>query len=319
MTNFSVIEAIAEPFRQAGRRPLATVIWGLVLLAPTALVMAAIVPLFLDFLASGGLEQGPGAEVSPFDDDFAAMMQFQIWSQLANIAQLFTVLLVTTAIIRAVFANRGGDRFAFLRIGMPELHVAVVGVTVGIGMILLIIVVAMLAVAAALAMSGAPDPWRTLIYVGMGVVLAVGCLAVWGRLALLAPASIRYNTFAFVEGWRLGRGQTLRLLGVMILLFLIGVVLAIAVVLLAMIIAMAASGSVGLADPEAFAAWLEGLPGQPALMIGLGLLLLLPMAWLQGFGQLMTTAPFARAASDLSAGLEAPPSANSADTAPIAD
>ena len=319
MKNFSVTQAIAEPFRQAGRRPVATVIWGLVLLAPTVLVMAAIVPLFLDLMASGALEQGPGAEVSPFDDDFSAMMQFQIWSQLANIAQLFTALLVTTAIIRAVFANRRGDGFAFLRIGMPELQVAVVGVTVGIGMILLIIVVALLAVAAALAMGGAPDPWRTLIYAGMGVILAVGCLALWGRLALLAPASIRYNTFAFVEGWRLGRGQTLRLLGVMILLFLIAVVLAIAVVLLAMIIAMAVSGGVAAADPEAFLAWLEGLPSQPALVIGLGLLLLLPMAWLQGFSQLLTTAPFARAVSDLAVEPEAVGPANSADTAVIAD
>lgn len=319
MKNFSVTEVIAEPFRQAGRRPLATVVWGLVLLAPTVLVMAAIIPLLLELLASGALEQGPGADVSPFEDDFAAMMQFQIWSQLANIAQLFTVLLVTTAIIRAVFAERRGDRFAFLRIGVQELYVAVVGVTIGIGMIILIVVLALLAVAAGLAMSGAPDPWRTLIYVGMGVSLAVGCLALWGRLALLAPASLRYSTFAFVEGWNVGRGQTLRLLAVMILLFLIGIVLAIALLLLLVVVAMVAGAGTWAMDPEALAAWLEGLPAQPALMVGLGLVLLLPMAWLQGFSQLLTTAPFARAVTELSAADEAPAPANSADTTPNAD
>lgn len=319
MTKFSITEAVAEPFRQAGRRPATTVVWGLVMLAPTVLVLAAILPLVSELLASGALDQGPGAEVSPFDDDFAAMMQFQIWSQLANIAQLFTVLLVTTAIIRAVFANRRSDRFAFLRIGMQELYVAVVGITIGIGMVLLIIVGALLAVAAGLAMSGAPDPWRTLIYAGMAVVLAVGCLALWGRLALLAPASLRYDTFAFVEGWKLGKGQTLRLLAVMILLFLIGIVLAIALVLLIVLIATVAGAGTYAMDPDALAAWLEGLPERPALMLGVGLLLLLPMAWVQGFSQLLTTAPFARAVSELSVAGEAPSPANSTDTAPIAD
>ena len=320
MKKFSITEAVAEPFRQAGRRPLATVIWGLVLLAPTAIALAAIVPIVSSLAISGAFEHGPGgAEVTPFDTDFQAVMQFQIWSQLANIAQLFTVLLVTTAIIRAVFAGRRGDGPAFLRIGMQELYVAVIGVTVGIGMIILVVIGVLLAVTIGLALGGMPGPWRTLIYVGMGVVLTIGCLALWGRLALLAPASIRYDTFAFVEGWKLGRGQTLRLLGVMILMFLIGVVLAIALVLLALLVAMLVGGGVAATDPEAVVAWLEALPGQPALMIGLGLLFLLPMAWVQGFGQLLTTAPFARAVAELAAAPETGPTVNSADTALIAD
>ena len=318
MKTFSIGEAIAEPFRQAGRRPVATILWGLVLLAPSAIVLAAVVPLLVELAASGALDQGPGAEVSLFEDDFAAMMQFQIWSHLGNIAQLFTVLLATTAIIRAVFAGRRGDRAAFLRIGMHELYVAVVGLTIGVGVFIAMIVAVLLAVAVGVALDGVPDPWRILIYVGMGVALFVGLLALWGRLALLAPASLRYDTFAFVEGWRLGRGQTWRLLGLMIVMFLVMIALGIAVTILFMIVAMLVGGGLTVTDPEAVLAWLESLPERPGLLIGLGVVLVLPMAWIHGFCQLLGTAPFARAVSDLAREPEEAP-AISADTTPIAD
>lgn len=318
MKTFSIGEAIAEPFRQAGRRPVATLVWGLVLLAPSAIVLAAVVPLLVELAASGALDQGPGAEVSLFGDDFAAMMQFQIWSHLGNIAQLFTVLLATTAIIRAVFAGRRGDRVAFLRIGMHELYVAVVGLTIGVGVFIAMIVAVLLAVGVGFALGGVPDPWRILIYVGMGVALFVGFLALWGRLALLAPASLRYDTFAFVEGWRLGRGQTWRLLGLMIVMFLVMIALGIAVTILFMIVAMLVGGGLTVTDPEAVLAWLESLPERPGLLIGLGLVLLVPMAWIHGFCQLLGTAPFARAVLDLAREPEETP-AISADTTPIAD
>lgn len=316
MKKFSVTEAIAEPFRQAGRRPMATIIWGLVLLAPTAMAFSAIIPLMLDLAASGALDRGPGADVAWGDEHFEAMMQFQIWSHLANIVQLFTVLLVTTAIFRAVFRGRGGDRAAFLRIGMHELYVAVMGVTIVVGVIIAVVVAALLAVAIGLALSGTPEPWRTLINVGMAVTLGVGFLALWGRLALLAPASLRYDTFAFVEGWKLGRGQTWRLAALLILMFLVAVVICIGFVILIAIVAMLVGGGLAAANPEAMLAWLEGLPEQPALLVGLGLLFLLPMAWIQGFCQLLATAPFARVALDLAPDAEPGP-AISADTAPI--
>lgn len=320
MKRFSVTSAVAEPFRQAARRPLATLIWGLVLLAPTVVALAAIVPIVSSLAISGAFEHGPGgAEVTPSDPDFQAVMQFQIWTQLANIAQLFTVLLVTTAIIRAVFAGRRGDGPAFLRIGMQELYVAVIGVTVGVGMIILVVIGVLLAVALGLALSGMPEPWRILTYVGMGIVLTIGCLALWGRLALLVPASIRYDTFAFAEGWKLGRGQTRRLLGVMVLMFLIGIVICIAVILAAALVVALVGGGIAATDPDALLNWLETLPQRPAMLVGLGVVLLLPTAWVHGFCQLLATAPFARAVRDLAGEPGAPAAAISADTAVIAD
>lgn len=316
MKTFSIGEAIAEPFRQAGRRPMAVIGWGLVLLAPTVIAFAAMVPLLADMAASGAFDGGPDADVSPFDDNFAAMVQFQIWSQLANLLQLLAALLVTTAMIRAVFAGRRRDRTGFLRVGMHELYVAVVGVAIFFGMITAMVATALLAVAIGMAVSGMPDPWRVLIYVGMGIAYVVGFLVLWGRLALLAPASLRYETFAFVEGWKLGRGQTGRLLGVLLLQFLIFIAIGIAFALLLMLVVAVVGGGVAAAtDPDAVLAWLEVLPDRPALLIGLGIVLLIPLAWIHGFFQLLATAPFARAVLELEPRSD---DAISADTTPIA-
>ena len=317
MKTFSITEAIAEPFRQAGRRPLATTIWGLVLLAPTVLVFASIIPLIGEMAEAGFFEPGANTDVSPFEDDFATAMQFQAWSNLANLLQLAGLLLVTTAIIRAVMNGRRGDGIAFLRIGMHELYVAVAGVAIFVGVMIAVVVAVLLAVGIGLALSGLADPWRPLVFVGMGLTLVIGFLALWGRLALIAPASLRYDTFAFVEGWNLGKGQTWRLLGLLILQFLVAMVIGIALLTLIVLVAMVVGGSVAATDPDAVLAWLRGLPEQPALLIGLGVVLLLPLAWVQGFSQLLVTAPFARAVLDL-AGEPGPAAANSADTTPIA-
>lgn len=317
MKRFSITDAIAEPFRQAGRRPMATTIWGLVLLAPTVLAFAGMIPLLSEMAAAGMFEPGADPDVSPFDGDFATAMQFHAWSQLANLLQMAAALFVTTAIIRAVFAGRRGDGAFFLRIGMHELYVAVVAVAIVVGMVILMVLAVLLAVAIGLALSGTPDPWRVLIYVAMGFALAVGFLALWGRLALIAPACLRYDTFAFVEGWTLGKGQTWRLLGLLILQFLVAIVIGMALFMVIIIVAMIVGGGVAASDPDAVLAWLEGLPEQPALLIGLGVALLLPLAWIQGFSQLLVTAPFARAVLDLAAEPEAAVPI-SADTAPIA-
>ncbi|HEY0599600.1 hypothetical protein [Brevundimonas sp.] len=318
MKTFSVSEAVAEPFRQAGRRPMATIIWGLVLLAPSVLAFWAMIPLLSEMAAAGAFEPGGAADGPPFDD-FGAMMQFQAWSHLANLLQLLGALFVTTAVIRAVFAGRRGDGAAFLRVSVHELYVAVVGVTIVIGVIIAMVAVVLLAVGIGLALSGLPDPWRALVYVAMGVAIALGFLALWGRLALIAPASLRYDTIAFVEGWKLGGGQTWRLMGLLIVQFLIAMVLGMALLLLIVIVALIVGGGVAVTNPDAMLAWLQGLPEQPALLLGVAVVLLLPMAWIQGFSQLLATAPFARAVLDLATEPGTAPEAISTDTAPMGD
>jgi hypothetical protein len=102
----------------------------------------------------------------------------------------------------------------------------------------------------------------------------------------------------------------------LILQFLVAIAIGIAFFLLFLIVVALVGGGVAAAtDPDAMLARLETLPDQPALLIGLGLVLLIPMAWIHGFFQLLATAPFARAVLELES---RPDGAISADTTPIA-
>ena len=293
MKTFSIMEAAAEPFRLVGRRPLATLAWGLVMLVPVVGLMVVFMPMFMEIVTLA--IENPDTDPEMFSDPLAGQMfQFQLWSNLLNLIQLGFLLVVTTAIIRAVFAGKRGDGAAFLRIGMDELRVAVVGVAVFFGMYALGIIAVLLAVALGVALWTLPDPWRWLGCVGLGVTVLVGLLLLWGRLSLLAPASIHHKDFAFVQGWRMGKGQSSRLLGLMVMLFFICLLVGVVVLVLAVVVfAVTAGGMTAFSDPEAIKAWFSSLPEQPWVLAGVGTALLLPMAWLQGFSQALTTAPYA--------------------------
>jgi hypothetical protein len=150
------------------------------------------------------------------------------------------------------------------------------------------------------------DPWRWLACVVLGVTVFLGLMLLWGRLSLMAPASIRYGTFAFEEGWKLGRGRTWNLLGLWLILLLIAIAVGIAFLILFLIVMLVVGGGVSATDPEALEAWLKSLPQQPALLVGVGAVLLIPMAWLQGFSQTLFTAPYAHVVQAL-AGADGPP------------
>src|SRR5690606_5992266 len=98
---------------------------------------------------------------------------------------------------------------------------------------------------------------------------------------------------------------------------LVAIVIGMALILLLVIVAMMVGGGVAATNPDAVLAWLEGLPEQPALLTGLVVVLLLPLAWIHGFSNLLVTAPFARAVMDLAAEPAAAPI--SADTVPSGD
>lgn len=307
MKTFSIMDAAVEPFRLVGRRPLSTIVWGLVMMAPGLMAIGAAAPLLGELAAFGAFSpealEAAEADALPFGGDMAAMMQFQLWSNLAQLLGLLAWVVVTAAIIRGVYAGRKGERAFFLRVGMAELQVAVVGLAVGIGFLFVALLAILLAVGIGFAVWQLGDPWRWLLCIALGVTVFLGLMLLWGRLSLLAPASLHYRTFAFEEGWKLGRGKTWSLLGLWIVLILIGIVVGMAFTILFLTVIMAVGGGLQITDPEAIEAWITGLPQKPALLAGVAALLLVPMAWLQGFSQTLFTAPFAhvvqaRAGSD---------------------
>ncbi len=326
MKTFSMSAAVAEPFRLAFKRPLMTLVWGLVQLLPTLLVIAAAAPLMSEACSSfaqsvemsaatpasaGGGETVELIEVVEAEPmmvtapDFEAVMWVQALSWLSNLVQLLCVLLVTTAIARAVFAGRRGDGAAFLRIGRDEVYVAVIGVTVFVAAIVAVVLFFALGMGVAFGLAQVDGPWRWLIGCSLLLAAFLAFLLLWGRLALLAPTAVLRRDLAFEEGWRIGRRQTWKLLGLMLILFVIAIALAIAVVILLFIViamlggAAAFTDAAWLEDDAAVEAWLSGLTANPWPLIVGGLVLLLPVAWIQGFSQLLFTASYARVVNDL--------------------
>ncbi len=291
-TAFSIGEALASGFRLTKRRPLQVWAWGVVSVAPSLLVGALMLRLF------GAMTLEDMASDEPSAAMIAQMIQFQALSGLANILQALIWVVVTAAIFRAVLFPERPAPFAGLRIGMDEVRVAVVGLALIVGFYAAAIVIALVAFAVGVGLWFVSE--AAAVAVGLLVALAAG-LAVWCvilRACLIMPASVALGDFAFVQGWKLSKGQVLRLLGLS--LAIIAVMLAIELALLA-VIAVVLFLVAGL-NVFSLAAMLEN--GAPptvnwGVLIPWALVAFVPLSWLQGFLSTVMMAPYAEACRSL--------------------
>lgn len=268
MPRFSIGTAIGEGFSLIRRRPLAVLVWGVLMVAPFLAALALMLPIMAEVFASMPAEDADPAAAEAFAHGmFSRMVQFQAVSGLINIAQLAAMAIVYTAAMRAVL--RPAERGWFsLRVGMDELRVAVVGVAIGMGLYFAILFVVLFGAAIGLA------AWSLDSAAGFGVVLAllgggvvIGLVWALGRVSLIAPASVLYRDFAFDQGWRLAAGKGWPLGGMMVLISLIifAAQLAVMIVVAGAVWALASSGALppsemaGEANPfPAIEAWLAG-------------------------------------------------------------
>lgn len=297
---FSIGEAIGEPFRLAFGRPVTTAAWGLLSIVPSFIVFAAMGPMMAEMIESGGLAAAGATPGAGDFESFGAFMAFQAWSGLSNLLSLLVLVLVTTAIARAVIGGRRRDRFAFLRLSKDEFHVAVIGVAVAVGAMVVLVIGALLIAGFGIAGASMGASWAMWTAVILGFALALGLMLLWGRLALLAPASVIAGEMAFEKGWKAGRGQTGRLF--LLALALVGVSILMGVAMLVLFILAAIVFGGGLqawADEAAVEAWLLAQLENPWPLILIGAVALIPVSWLQGFSASLWTAPYAVAARDL--------------------
>lgn len=318
MARFLIGTAIGDAFALIRRRPLAVFVWGLLLLAPVflsfALLFPAIAGMFADMPAPGA---GPPDEVMA-DRMVVTMMQFHLASMLLNIGQMVVIVVVYTAIFRATL--RPGETSVFsLRLGMDELRIAVVGLALGVGLYAAMLVFMLVGAAIGFAVWNAGD---------MAVLICVICVMVlvmlaaiflgMARVSMIAPASILYRDFAFVQGWRLAAGKTMPLFGMMLLIFLM-ILLVEMVLLVAGLIAFAGVAAVTdfdwtqmYVDADPFAgsgAWIA-VNWYWALLGGIA------GSFLYGALMTLSIAPFASACRQL-AGSETPPLADEGSPAPV--
>lgn len=291
-TAFSIGEALASGFRLTRREPLRVWAWGMVQAAPSLLIGALMLRLF------GAMTLEDVAADTPSAVFIGQMVQFQALSGLANILQALLWVVVTAAIFRSVLFPERVAPFAGLKVGMDEVRIAVVGLAMIVGFYAAAIVIGLLAFAIGAGLWFVSE--MAAVALGLLTALAAG-LAVWGvllRACLIMPASVALGDFAFVQGWKLSRGQVLRLLGLS--LAVVAVVLAIELALLA-VVAVVLFVAAGI-NVFSLAAMLDqGAPPEVdwGVLIPWALAAFLPLSWLQGFLGTVMTAPYAQACRSL--------------------
>lgn len=239
MARFSIGTAIGEGFGLVRRRPLSVFVWGLLMAAPSVASVALLLPMLGEMITSIASEGSNPDQVQ--QAMMADMMQMQGLSSLLNLLQMALAVIVYTAVMRAVVRPRETAFFS-LRLGMDELRVAVVGLALTVGICLGALVLVLLGVGIGFATWGLGEPYNWLIIVALwfGLVLAIWLGA--ARVSLIAPASVLHRTFAFEQGWKLGRGRTGALFGMMLLIILIMLVAQALVVGIGSAVFMVAAG-----------------------------------------------------------------------------
>ena len=239
MARFSIGTAIGEGFGLVGRRPFSVFVWGLLMAAPSVASIALLLPMMGGMIAS--MASGATDPEQVHNAMMADMAQVESMASLLNLVQLVVMVIVYTAIMRAVVRPRETAFFS-LRLGMDELRVAVVGLALTVGICLGALVLVLLGVGIGFATWGLGEPYNWLIIVALcfGFVLAIWLGA--ARVSLIAPASVLHRTFAFEQGWRLGRGRAGALFGMMLLIILIVLVAQAMVVGIGSAVFMVAAG-----------------------------------------------------------------------------
>ncbi|MDP3402254.1 MAG: hypothetical protein Q8R97_14175, partial [Brevundimonas sp.] len=125
-----------------------------------------------------------------------------------------------------------------------------------------------------------------------------------GRAYLILPACVWHHSLAFEQGWKLGRGQSWRLVGLLIMLVIVTLVMSLVIIVVGLILLFVIGAILGgwdmpaMDDPEG---WMMNMFEQPLVWGVTAAVLLVPLAWVQGFFQLLGNAPFAHVVRELSA------------------
>lgn len=232
------------------RKPMAVVGWALFLFVVGVLPALAFVgPMMTnisEFIAMAKSDVEPSRE---------RMMEMMSTMYAAHpilwLTGLITRVVLTGAIFRAILEPSAG-RWAYMRLGKAEVMMALVvivlGILIGIGFGVGVAVV--VGICAAL--------WQTAhsAAVGAGIILGVGLFLalIWVllRFSLAAPLSFDEKNFRLFESFRLTKGNSLRLLLVALLVWIMLMVLEVLVAAIAMAILIPVvhlgAGSVALTE-----------------------------------------------------------------------
>ena len=307
MAEIEIGDALVSGFELIGRKPLSVMCWGLVRVAFVAVIFAVYAPMmFAIFRRIGWFGRLDGVIAPP---DMAAFLPMFIAIQgasvLLQIAGLFVGAVLYCAASRAVLKPEA-RRFAYMRLGLPELFVVVLAFAAGIVFVAAIFVCMIpLAFTVAALATGHEGGAAVLVTLLIAAAMIAAIIYIALRFSFVVPMMVDDGAFHLIESWRLTRGHVLSL-------FLIGLSL-IAVLMLAEAIIGALFLGVGFVGLAATAGGLDHLQAffqqGPAAVLGqLAPLLViygLAMIPISGCATAIVVAPWARAYRDLVTGAPA--------------
>jgi hypothetical protein len=311
MARFSATGAAAAGFGVIGRAPLAVLAWGLVILVtlvgPMVALMWTLAPQFIEMIKT---MPAPASSPSAADESamMARMMQLQGSMMGVNVISWVGGALVKGVVAGAVFRavlQPDQKRWAYLRLGMPELWLGLVTLVQGVLFMMAYFAVVFIGLILGLILflvgSAAGDAGKLVAGLLIALVILAGiAVLVWGllRLSMAGPMSFVENKFLLFESWRFTRGQSGRLLGMaaLLLLILIGLELVLYAVL-----GLAAFGS--WAGIKATVESLQGQPPQAWLHAfwGIAAIGTVVLSFLGAFAMALVYAPWAKAYQELAA------------------
>ena len=287
---FSIGEAMATPGRVIRRHPMAVFVWGFLMMGFSLLAVALMFGTLADLPLTDGAEPPP--------EMFGKLMAVQGLSMLLNVGQAVLAVVIWAATMRATLMIGRPDRTFFLRAGMDELRLVVVGLALFVGAYIAVIILVLLGAALVATL------WQANEAAAMigGFVLVLGLIALvvvaMARLSLIAPATLILKRFAFVEGWALGRGRTLPLLGLLVCTWLVYLVVYF-VLAFVVIVALFASGVLADITAQSPPATLGELFPSPPVLATVAGLMLVPGGFVYGAVMTLLSAPFASACRQL--------------------
>jgi hypothetical protein len=262
MSGISVGAAFGEGFGLIRRRPLSVLVWGAILVGVQVAGYLLFAPYYLAVfggLLQGATQGGGGALQALASPDIQRMRGLQ---QLSGIFNLFVSIVIYCAAFRAVLHPERSS-FAYLRVGAPELFLAILSVAAFIALVIgLVVVTIPVAIFSGVVIGatgqGGGIAAALIILVVMFVAMIAAVLFIGLRFALVGPMMVADSQFHLFESWTLTRGRLGSLLLVALALF--ALFLVIDLVLAVLLIGAGVAAVQSLGGPAAALALLHQSP-----------------------------------------------------------
>jgi len=256
MSHISIGSAVGAGFELIGRKPLTVLAWGLVRILFAAGLLALFAPVLIGMI-SAAMQAAASGQSSPEAINQAMlpqMVMMQGTSYLFQVAGILLGAVLFCAVTRSVVHPERGA-FAYLRVGAPELYLALISFAAGFAIALAIMVFAIpfVIVIVILAMQKMVLA-AVLVGILAAIVLIVASLYILLRFAFVVPMMVEDGQFHLFDAWSRTKGHVGALFVIALCLVLIGMAAELVIGALAIGFGVAALGvsAGGLANLQAF-------------------------------------------------------------------